>query len=81
MTKKATAPRAAASAAAPAASAKPKLHQPTPRRPRDEYTGIGGQYKRDPATGKRVPVAPPADPAATPAAAPAEGGDTPSAAA
>lgn len=80
MTKRATAPGAEAGAAAPAATSTaapvhtsaqaPKanpLHQPTTRRPRDEHTGKGGTYTRDPATGLRTPVKP---------AAPAEGEDT-----
>ena len=81
MSKKATAPGADAGAAAPAttstaapvhtsAQKAPKanpLHQPTPRRPRDEHTGMGGTYTRDPETGQRTPVKP---------AAPADGEDT-----
>lgn len=65
--KKATAPSAEAGAAAPAPKANP-LHQPTPRRPRDQFTGQGGTYARDPITGERTPVSPPASPA--------EGADT-----
>ena len=38
--------------------AKPKLHMPTPLHPRDEHTGKGGSYVRDPATGERRRVAP-----------------------
>lgn len=37
--------------------------------PRDEYTGIGGSYIRDPLTGKRTPA--PAEPPAPEAAEPA----------
>lgn len=33
--------------------AKPAHHQPTPPRPRDAHTGLGGSYVRDPATGER----------------------------
>ena len=75
MSKKATAPAAEAGAAAPATppqATKPALHQPTPRRPRDAYTGQGGSYTRDPATGERTPVPP---------VAPAAGDDTTTAAA
>jgi len=62
MSKKATAPGAEAGAAAPAATAtkpaKPAHHLPTAPRPRDQYTGKGGTYTRDPATGERTPVTP-----------------------
>lgn len=82
MSNKAIAPGAKAGAAAPAtnstaapvhtsAQKAPKanpLHQPTPRRPRDEYTGQGGTYTRDPVTGQRTRV----EPAAAPAAAGAD---------
>ncbi|MNV55220.1 hypothetical protein D3C71_1474470 [compost metagenome] len=73
MIKKATAPGAEAGAAAPAAAittpvhtsapakpTKPAHHQPTAPRPRDEFTGQGGTYQRDPATGVRTKVPPPA---------------------
>lgn len=46
--------------------AKPAHHQPTPRRPRDEFAGLGGTYVRDPATGKRTLAPPVASPAAEP---------------
>lgn len=69
---------AEASAAAPASvpvhtsaqDAKPAHHQPTPRPPRDQYTGRGGTYARNPATGERTPVTPAAEPgeSAAPAA-------------
>ena len=71
---KSTATPAAAGAAAPVApptagkATKPAHHHPTPPRPRDEYTGKGGTYTRDPATGQRTPVKP---------AAPTAGADTP----
>lgn len=70
---KTTAADAAVGAAAPTTPtppakatkpAKPLHHQPTPPRPRDEHTGIGGTYTRDPATGQRTPVKPAAAPAA-----------------
>lgn len=66
MTTKAIAPGAKAGAAAPADKAqpakpsKPAHHQPTAPRPRDEFTGQGGTYQRDPATGVRTKVPPPA---------------------
>lgn len=73
MAKKTTADQAEAGAAAPAsatdtavhtyAQTKPAHHLPTPRRPRDQYTGKGGTYTRDPATGERTPVQSEADPA------------------
>lgn len=58
----------AAEAAAPAPAA------PTPATtdwPRDEFTGIGGDYIRDPITGLRTPA--PKAPAPVPPAAPAAG--------
>lgn len=61
---KSTAAPAAAGAAAPVATpkaTKPAHHLPTPPRARDEFTGIGGTYMRDPATGKRTRVPPPAE--------------------
>lgn len=61
---KSTAAPAAAGAAAPVATPKPTKpphHLPTPPRARDEFTGIGGTYMRDPATGKRTRVPPPAE--------------------
>ena len=64
MTKKATAPSAEAGAAAPAPEAKalkPAHHLPTQRRPRDEFTGLGGTYTRNPETGARTKVQPPAE--------------------
>ncbi len=64
---KSTAAPAAAGAAAPVATpkaTKPAHHLPTPPRARDAYTGLGGTYTRDPATGKRTPVKPAAAPAA-----------------
>lgn len=78
-----TAVPADASAAAPASTpvhtsaqttkpAKPAHHQPSQRRPRDEFTGMGGTYQRDPTTGVRVPV--------TPTQAPAGEGEPPAAA-
>lgn len=76
MAKQTTADKAEAGAAAPASTAatpvhtyaqpkpgKPTHHLPTPRRPRDEYTGVAGTYTRDPETGVRTPVQPEADPA------------------
>ncbi|MCT6721665.1 hypothetical protein [Acidovorax sp. K2F] len=60
---KSTAAPAAAGAAAPVATpkaTKPAHHLPTPPRARDEFTGIGGTYMRDPATGVRTRVPPPA---------------------
>lgn len=63
---KSTAAPAAAGAAAPVATpnpskpTKPPHHLPTPPRARDEFTGLGGTYMRDPATGKRTRVPPPA---------------------
>jgi hypothetical protein len=75
MSKRATAPAAEAGAAAPATvpakAAKPAHHQPTAPRPRDQYTGKGGTYQRDPVTGERTPVTP---------VAPAAGDDAPAAA-
>lgn len=71
---KSTAAPAAAGAAAPVATpkaTKPAHHLPTPPRARDEFTGIGGTYMRDPATGVRTRVPPPA---------PAEGDDNTAAA-
>ena len=74
---KSTAASAAAGAAAPVATpnptkpTKPAHHLPTPPRARDEFTGLGGTYTRDPATGKRTRVPPPA---------PAEGDDNTAAA-
>ena len=64
MTKKATAPgaEAGAAASAPAAKAsKPAHHLPTQRCPRDEFTGLGGTYTRNPETGERTKVPPPAE--------------------
>lgn len=61
---KSTAAPAAAGAAAPVATPKPTKpahHLPTPPRARDEFTGLGGTYMRDPATGKRTRVPPPAE--------------------
>ncbi len=58
--------------AQPAKPAKPAHHLPTPRRPRDQYTGVAGTYTRDPETGERTPVKPEAEPA--------PGDDTPAAA-
>lgn len=43
---------------------KPKAHEPTPERPRDEFHGKAGRFVRDPITGVRTLV-----PAPTPAAA------------
>lgn len=72
MSKRATAPAAVAGAAAPATvPAKPAHHHPTAPRPRDQYTGKGGTYHRDPVTGERTPVTP---------VAPATGDDAPAAA-
>lgn len=51
---------AAAPAPAPKKAEKPAHHQPTPPRPRDEFTGQGGTYVRDPKTGERTKVEPPA---------------------
>jgi len=69
MAKQTTADKAGAGAAAPASTtdtpvhtyaqqkpAKPAHHLPTPRRPRDQYTGVAGTYTRDPKTGERAPV-------------------------
>lgn len=70
---KTTAANAAVGAAAPTTPtppakatkpAKPLHHQPTPPRARDAYTGLGGTYTRDPATGLRTPVKPAAAPPA-----------------
>lgn len=36
---------------------KPAHHQPSTLHPRDEHSGKGGRYVRDPATGQRVPAA------------------------
>ena len=36
------------------------LAKPSQRHPRDEHTGVGGQYVRDPVTGVRTKVEPPA---------------------
>lgn len=85
MAKQTTADKAEAGAAAPASTtdtlvhtyaqhkpAKPAHHLPTERRPRDQYTGKGGTYTRDPQTGERTPVQPEADQA--------PGDDTPAAA-
>lgn len=71
---KRTAALAAAGAAAPApqsptATAVHTSAQPTAPRPRDEYTGIGGNYTRDPVTGKRTRVPPEAPAAGTDTAA------------
>ena len=70
MSKKATAPGAEAGAAAPAAttdnsaattnvhtSAQP-AHPPMVDYPPDEYTGLGGEYVRDPVTGIRTRATP-----------------------
>lgn len=74
---KRTAATAAAGAAAPttdtatdtpAATVHTSAQQPTPR-PRDEYTGIGGSYLRDPVTGVRTRVPPAASAAGTDTAA------------
>lgn len=65
MTKR-TAPPAAAGAALPEATEPSPVQTPAPAAaewPRDQYTGIGGDYIRDPITGVRTPV-PPAAPAA-----------------
>ena len=43
--------------APPGKPAKPAYHLPSARPPRDAYTGRGGSYTRDPATGQRTPVA------------------------
>ena len=72
MNKRATAPSAEAGAAAPAPAAKaakPAHHLPTERRSRDEFTGLGGTYTRDPKTGARTKVPPSAE---APAAAGSE---------
>lgn len=58
-----TSASAAAGAAAPVATPKPTKpahHLPAPPRVRDEFTGLGGTYTRDPATGLRTRVLPPA---------------------
>lgn len=68
-----TANPAEASAAAPASEpvhtsaqptntpvAKPQHHLPTALPLRDEYTGKGGDYARDPISGVRTRVSPPA---------------------
>lgn len=36
---------------------KPSHHQPTKLPPRDEHSGKGGRFVRDPLTGVRTPVA------------------------
>ncbi len=72
MTSKRTAPGAEAGAAAPEpgdqaavhtraqgdSPPKPAIHLPTKLPPRDAYTGKGGTYTRDPATGERTPTKP-----------------------
>lgn len=70
MSKKATAPGAEAGAAAPAATtdtsaattnvhtSAPPAHPPTADYPPDEYTGLGGEYVRDPVTGIRTRATP-----------------------
>jgi len=73
-----TAAPAEASAAAPASNpvhtyaqgSKPAHHLPTQRRPRDQFTGLGGTYTRNPETGERALVTQAAEPVdgATPAA-------------
>ena len=65
MSKTRTAPSAEAGTAAPATPSKPTSLL-TPPRERDEMTGKGGTYVRDPATGKRTQQAPePSTPAPT----------------
>lgn len=53
-------PATAASTAPANKATKPAHHQPTAPRPRDDFTGLGGTYTRDPATGLRTRVPPPA---------------------
>ena len=65
MSKTRTAPSAEAGTTAPATPSKPTSLL-TPPRERDEMTGKGGTYVRDPATGKRTLQAPePTTPAPT----------------
>lgn len=66
------APAAEAAARAKGAAAAPAATTPaTADWPRDEYTGIGGDYIRDPITGLRTPA--PKVPAPVPPAAQAAG--------
>lgn len=67
MKSKSTAPSAEAGAAAPADTAQQPNPLLTPMRKRDELTGKGGQYVRDPDTGLRTLVQPPAPPVPPPA--------------
>ncbi|WP_429949284.1 hypothetical protein ACQYWY_20355 [Comamonas sediminis] len=38
-------------------STKPSHHQPTKLPPRDEHSGKGGRFVRDPVSGVRTPIA------------------------
>lgn len=67
MSKRTAAP-AAAGAAAPKAPPATTVHTYAPP-PRDEYTGIGGSYTRDPVTGVRTRVLPEAPDTGTDTAA------------
>ncbi len=73
MTKRNAPKRGAGTATpAPAAIAAPPVHtsaQAGPPWPRDEYTGLGGRYIRDPATGQRTRVPPEAQAPGTDTAA------------
>lgn len=42
---------------------KPQHHQPSALNTRDEFTGLGGQYVRDPQTGLRTRLKPESQPA------------------
>lgn len=44
-------------AAKPSKSGKPDHHKPTQLPARDEFSGKGGRFVRDPKTGLRTPVA------------------------
>lgn len=59
---------AGAAASAPQASTAPAVHTYAPH-PRDEFTGLGGSYLRDPVTGVRTRVPPEAPAAGTDTAA------------
>ncbi len=77
---KRTAPQAAAGAALPATSDQAAPTAPVQASaahqdwPRDQYTGIGGDYVRDPVTGIRTPA--PKPPPESQRAAPAAADDT-----
>lgn len=54
-------------APAPAPAQKPAPSPATTAWPADQYTGVGGRYVRDPATGERRPADEQLEKAATPA--------------